>query len=322
MTLLIAISQWDVESWRERFQRHLPGMEIVALGEPFDRRTVRFAASWKHPDGALAGLPMLEAIFSLGAGVDHLFADTRLPDVPMARVVDPDLTDRMSEYVVLHCLIALRQQRRYDRQQAQRDWSDDRDQPAARDVRVGVLGLGVLGQDAARKLKMLGFDVAGWSRSTKQIAGIATFAGADQLPAFLNRTDILVNLMPSTLETKGFLCRALFEKLARGGRLGQGPGGGLSAPMIINAGRGASQNEDDILACLDDGTLAHATLDVFVSEPLAADSPFWTHPKVTVTPHNSAMSHPDAICALIARQIERLERGLPLEHQVERARGY
>jgi glyoxylate/hydroxypyruvate reductase A len=314
MSLLIAMSQWDLESWRQRFRRRLPDMEIVALGEPFDRSAVRFAASWKHPEGALTGLPKLEAIFSLGAGVDHLFADSRLPDVPMARVVDPDLTSRMSEYIVLHCLIALRQQRRYDRQQRKAEWIDDRDQPAARDVRVGVLGMGVLGLDAAGKLMAMGFDVACWSRSRRDVEGLRTFAGAEEFEAFLARTDILVNLLPATPETAGILNARTFKRLARDGRLG--------APMIINAGRGASQNEDDILACLDDGTLQHATLDVFRKEPLDAASPFWTHPKATVTPHNSAMSDPDAICALIARQIDNLGRGLPLEHKVERARGY
>ena len=314
MSLLIAMTAWDMESWRKRFQRHLPGMDIVALGEPFDRRGVRFAASWKHPDGALAGLPQLEAIFSLGAGVDHLFADSRLPDVPMARVVDPDLTTRMSEYVVLHCLIALRQQRRYDRQQQGAQWIDDREQPAARDVRVGIMGMGVLGLDAAGKLMAIGFDVACWSRSRRDVEGLASFAGQDGFAAFLERTDILVNLLPATPETDSILNAATFKGLARDGRLG--------APLIINAGRGASQNEDDILASLDNGTLQHATLDVFRKEPLDTGSPFWSHPKVTVTPHNSAMSDPDAICALIARQIARLERDLPLEHQVERARGY
>jgi glyoxylate/hydroxypyruvate reductase len=314
MSLLIAMSQWDLDSWRQRFQRHLPGMEIVALGEPFDRRSVRYAASWKHPEGALSGLPALEAIFSLGAGVDHLFADARLPDVPMARVVDPDLTSRMSEYIVLHCLMALRQQRRYDRQQALRQWIDDRDQPAARDVRVGILGMGVLGLDAAGKLMALGFDVACWSRTARDVEGLASFAGRDGFAPFLRRTDILVNLLPSTPETAGLLNRQTFSGLASDGCLGP--------PFLINAGRGASQNEDDILACLEDGTLQHATLDVFVKEPLDPASPFWLHPKVTVTPHNSAMSSPDAICALIARQIGNLGRGLPLEHQVERGRGY
>jgi glyoxylate/hydroxypyruvate reductase A len=313
MTLLVALTQWDLEAWRGRFRAQLPGRAIVALGEAFDAAAVRYVASWKHPPGALQGLPNLQAIFSLGAGVDHLFADPALPDVPIARVVDPDLTARMSEYVVLHCLTALRQQRRYQRQQAAGLWEDDRDQPAARDVRVGLLGAGVLAADAAAKLSHLGFDVALWSRAGRAPAGLTGYA-APALDAFLARTDILVNLLPATPETDGFLNRALFARLARDGRLG--------APELINAGRGRTQNEADLLACLDDGTLSHATLDVFHTEPLPPVSPFWTHPKVTVTPHNAAMSAPDAICAQIAQQIARLERGEALENVVKRERGY
>jgi glyoxylate/hydroxypyruvate reductase len=314
MSLLIAMTHWHVESWRERFQRHLPDLDIVALGEPFDRRAVRYVASWKHPEGALGGLPALEAIFSLGAGVDHLFNDRRLPDVPIARVVDPDLTARMSEYVVLHCLIGLRQQRRYEAQQRAAQWIDDRAQPSASEVRVGLLGTGVLAQDAARKLAVLGFDVAAWGHSARELPGIATFAGDAELGQFLARTDIVVNLLPATPATEGFLNRRLFEALARAERIG--------GPRLINAGRGATQDEADILACLDDGTLAHATLDVFRHEPLDASSPFWLHPKVTVTPHNAAMSHPETISALIASQIARLRRGEPLLHQVDASRGY
>ncbi len=314
MSLLIAMTQWHVESWRERFRRHLPGMEIVALGEPFDRRAVRFAASWKHPEGALAGLPALEAIFSLGAGVDHVLADPRLPDVPVARVVDPDLTARMSEYVVLHCLMILRQQRRYDRQQRAGEWIDDRDQPAAAQVRVGILGAGELGRDAGAKLAMMGFDVALWSRTPKDMPGLAGFAGAEGFAPFLGRTDILVNLLPATPETAGILNARTFAGLARDGRIG--------GPAIINAGRGASQDEDDILAALDGGVLSCAVLDVFRTEPLPAASPLWGHPRVTVTPHNAAMSDPETICALIARQIARLEAGEPLLNLVGRERGY
>ena len=138
MTLLVAVTGWDVEPWVRRFQHFLPDLKIVTLGEPFDRRDVEYAAAWRHP---------------------------RLPEVPIVRVVDADLTERMSEYVVLHCLMHLRQQRRYDAQQRQKIWLEESHPPAARDVRVGVMGLGVLGSDAARKLRMMGFDVAGWSRS-------------------------------------------------------------------------------------------------------------------------------------------------------------
>jgi glyoxylate/hydroxypyruvate reductase A len=314
VTLLVAITGWEPEPWIARFRRLLPDRKVVALGEPFDRRDVRYAASWKHPPGALAGLPNLDVIFSLGAGVDHLIGDDRLPDVPVVRVVDPDLTERMSEYVVLHCLMHLRQQRRYDAQQRERVWLDDRFQPAAREVRVGIMGLGVLGQDAARKLKVLGFDVAGWSRSPKRLEGAPTFAGEEGLDAFLARTDILVCLLPLTEDTRGVLDRSLFAKLARDGRLG--------GPAVINAGRGGLQVEADILACLDDGTLKTATLDVFETEPLPADSALWRHPAVTVTPHNAAMSEPDAIGRLVAEQIRAYERGEPLRNVVDRQLGY
>ncbi|WP_439495072.1 2-hydroxyacid dehydrogenase [Bosea sp. (in: a-proteobacteria)] len=314
MTLLVAMTGWHVEDWRERFAALLPELPVVTLGEPFDRRAVHYVASWKHPEGSLAGLPNLAAIFSLGAGVDHIFADSRLPEVPIARVVDPDLTARMSEYVVLHCLMHLRQQRRYDRQQLAKSWDDDRHQPAARSVRVGIMGLGELGLDAARKLQIIGFDVAGWSRSPKDVDGLVTFAGSDGMLAFLGRTDILVCLLPLTPDTRGMLNADLFAALAQNGRLG--------GPFLINAGRGGLQVEADILAALDAGTLKGAALDVFESEPLPADSPLWSHPSVTVTPHNAAMSEPEAIATLIAAQIRRLQAGEPLEHMVDPTRGY
>jgi glyoxylate/hydroxypyruvate reductase A len=314
VTLLVAITGWEPEPWIARFRRLLPDRRVVAFGEPFDRRDVRYAASWKHSPGALAGLPNLDVIFSLGAGVDHLVGDDRLPDVPVVRVVDPDLTERMSEYVVLHCLMYLRQQRRYDAQQRERVWHDDRFQPAAREVRVGIMGLGVLGQDAARKLKLIGFDVAGWSRSPKHLDGLPAFAGEDGLDAFLARTDILVCLLPLTEDTRGILDRSLFARLARDGRLG--------GPAIINAGRGGLQVEADILACLDDRILKAATLDVFETEPLPADSPLWLHPAVTVTPHNAAMSEPDAIGRLVAEQIRAYERGEALRNVIDRQLGY
>ena len=318
MSLLLATTGWDEEAWRARLRTELPNHEIFLPGEPFDRRQVRYAASWKHPAGSLAGLPNLEVIFSLGAGVDHLFNDPRLPDVPMARVVDPDLTARMSEYIVMHCLMILRQTRRYDAQQRERLWRDDRDQPAARAVRVGILGLGELGQDAAAKLIHLGFDVAGWSRSRRDVAGVACFSGSEGLDAMLSRTDILVCLLPLTADTRGLLDARLFGKLSLDGR--RHPS--LSGPHLINAARGGVQNEADILAALDTGALASAVLDVFVTEPLPQDNPLWTHPKVTVTPHNAAMSSAEAIAALVGQQIRAIEAGEPLRHVVERGRGY
>jgi glyoxylate/hydroxypyruvate reductase A len=314
VSLLFAAPGWDEGPWLKRFAALLPGRALVTPEKLVDRAAVRYAIVWRHPRGLLAELPQLEAIFSLGAGVDHILSDPRLPDVPIARVVDPDLTARMSEWVVLHCLMHLRQARRYERQQRERIWDDDDDQPAAADLRVGVLGLGELGRDAALKLAALGFQVAAWSASAKTAPGIACFDGPAGLEAMLARSDILVCLLPLTATTRGILNARLFAKLPRDGRLG--------GPILINAGRGGLQVEADIAAALDSSALKGASLDVFETEPLPQDSPLWRHPAVFITPHNAAMSHPDSVARAIAAQILAHERGEPLRHLVDRGRGY
>jgi glyoxylate/hydroxypyruvate reductase len=176
------------------------------------------------------------------------------------------------------------------------------------------MGLGTLGADAADVLRRLGFRVAGWSRSPRTIAGVECFHGAGQIDAFLRTTDILVSLLPLTPDTHGILNRDVFTKLNRKSPLG--------APVLINAGRGGLQNEADILSCLDDGTLGAASLDVFVQEPQPADSRFWTHPKVLLTPHNAADTDADAISTYVAQQIAQFEAGGVLENVVDRTRGY
>ena len=314
MSVLIAITGWDPKPWRARMEATLPSHEIVMLDEPFDRSSVRYALSWRHPPGALKDLPNLRAILSLGAGVDHLFADRFLPDRPIARVVDPDLTHRMSEWVVMHALIHLRQLRRYERQQRERVWDDDDDQPKASDIQIGVMGLGVMGQDSATKLKALGFKVAGWSASPKSLSDMTCFSGADGLKRMLAQTDILVVLLPLTPYTRGIINASLLSQLKQDGPLG--------GPILINAGRGGLQVEADILAALDSGALKGASLDVFESEPLPVASRLWSHPSVYVSPHNAAISSPKAIAALVARQIEAHERGEPLAHRVDHRRGY
>ena len=314
MSLLIAVSGWDATSWRRRLETLLPSHSVAMLDEPFDRMRVRYALCWRHPPGALANLPNLQAIFSLGAGVDHLFADPALPDRPIVRVVDPDLTDRMSEWVVMHALVHLRQLRRYERQSQERVWADDDGQPKAAEFHVGVLGLGVLGRDAATKLKALGFKVAGWSTSEKSLPGVECFSGADGLKRLLAKTDMLVVLLPLTEATRGLIDASLIAELKQGGRLG--------GPILINAGRGGLQVEADILAALDSGVLKGASLDVFEREPLPADSRLWAHPAVYVSPHNAAIAMPEAILPGIVRQIEAYERGEPLQNLVDRRRGY
>lgn len=322
-TLVVSIDgaaeNWSPEAWHRRFTARLPGHRVVLWPDDrIDPASVAYMAVWKPPAGLVARFPKLEAVFNLGAGVDAILADPTVPaGVPLVRVVNPDLTGRMTEYIVLHVLMHHRRQRKLDRAQMAADWNP-KDQWPARDVRVGILGLGELGIDAGEVLSRIGFQVAGWSRSPKHVPDIACYhghgAGPTGLDAFLGRTDILVALLPLTPDTRGILARPLFEKLARDGRLG--------APVLINAGRGGLQVEADILSSLDDGTLGAATLDVFVREPLPADHPFWRHPKVTVTPHNAADSSPDAISDYIVEVLTRYERGDGLVNVVDRTRGY
>jgi glyoxylate/hydroxypyruvate reductase A len=305
---------WDPAEWQARFSALAPRREVRIwpdrVGDPAE---IGYVCAWKPPPGLLAQFPHLKAIFSLGAGVDHLTGDPLLPEVPLVRVVDRDLTARMTEHVVLHVLLHHRRLRLYERQQREKIWHEHA-QPAASEVAVGILGLGVLGRDAAEVLARIGFRVAGFGRSEKSVPGIETFHGKAGLDAFLARTEILVCLLPHTRATEGMLNLRLLRKLKRDGALG--------GAYLINAGRGKLQVDVDILAALEEGTLAGASLDVFPTEPLPRESPMWGHPNVIITPHNAGVSDPRALAKNVLTQIERFERGLPLEHVVDPAAGY
>lgn len=305
---------WSPERWKSRFGDVCGDRRVLRLPDPaLDPAEIHYAAVWKPAPGELAAFANLRVIFNLGAGVDALMADASLPNVPLVRVAVDDLTGRMTEYVVLHALMHHRQELYLRACQREQRWQPKYQWPASA-ISVGVMGLGTLGADAVEALRRIGFRVAGWSRSARRIEGVECFHGEGQLAAFLQRTDILVCLLPLTPDTRHILHRGLFSKLNRSSPMG--------APVLINAGRGGLQNEADILACLDDGTLGGASLDVFATEPLPADSPFWTHPNVVLTPHNAADTDPEEISKYVARQIERFEAGQPLENVVDRERGY
>lgn len=301
---------------REGLKRAFPGREVINRADPEndgrDLSGIDYAVLWKPLDDLFSRAKDLKVLFSGGAGVDHVLTLPGLPDLPLVRFVDHTLTTRMSEWIVMQCLMHLRQHLAYDRQQREKIWTP-LTQPEAADVTVGIMGMGVLGSDAARKLKVMGFNVLGWSKSRKQIDGVETFA-ADGLDEFLGRTDILVGLLPLTAETRNIYDAALFRKLRKAGALG--------APVFINAGRGGSQDEADLIAALNDGTLKGASLDVFQTEPLPQASPFWSMANVILTPHSAADSDTAALFAHVERQIERFEQGLPLEHVVGRDAGY
>jgi glyoxylate/hydroxypyruvate reductase A len=305
---------WSPERWKDRFNEVCKNRRVLLLpNTAFDPAEIHYAAVWKPVPGELAAFPNLRVIFNLGAGVDALMADSSLPKVPLVRVAVGDLTGRMTEYVALHVLMHHRQELYLRACQREKRWAPKSQWPASA-ISVGIMGLGTLGANAAKALRHLGFRVSGWSRGRKEIDGIDCFQGKAQLEPFLRRTDILVCLLPLTADTRHILNHALFAKLNRNSPMG--------APVLINAGRGGLQAEVDLLRCLDDGTLGAASLDVFAAEPLPTDSPFWTHPKVILTPHNAADTDPDEISKYVARQIERFEAGGSLENVVDPARGY
>ena len=250
-------------------------------------------------------------MLSLGAGVDALLKHPSLPDRPIVRFVDADLTQRMTDYVVAQVTFHQRLGTRFRRDQAAHRWTQLYP-PAAAETSVGVMGLGELGTDAAGKLKGIGFTVLGWSRSPKQIDGVETFAG-DALDAFLARTDILVCLLPLTPETTGILDYDLFGKLRR--KLDGGP-------VVVNAARGGHQVEADIVRALGDGTLGAASLDVFQVEPLPADSPLWALDNTYLTPHIAAISNIEAGVRYFGRIIRDHEASGALPNIVDRQRGY
>ena len=252
-------------------------------------------------------------MLSLGAGVDALLKHPALPDAPIVRFVDADLSQRMSDYVVAHVTMHHRLYTRFKADQKARRWSQLYP-PAASETTVGIMGMGVLGQDAVRRLKPLGFDLRSWSRTPRSVEGVAGFVGADAFDAFLGGTDILVNLLPLTPETTGILNSGTFCKLRRD-RLAGGP-------VIINAARGGHQREADIVQALADGTLAAASLDVFEIEPLPADSQLWDIENCYITPHIAAISSEKSGVRYFSDIIARHAAGEPLVNVVDRTRGY
>jgi len=294
----------------------LDGRPVVdwAKGErPDNLAGIKYALVWEFDHDLFDRMPDLEVIFSAGAGVDKVLSNPALPkNIPIVRFVDHSLTTRMGEWICMQCLNHLRQQKHYDAAQQKAEWQEAA-QPQASDVTVGIMGLGVLGQDAGLKLKALGFNVIGWSRTQKEIDGIECYDESG-LDVFLSKTEYLVGLLPLTAGTTGIFNRELFSKLAKHPV--------LPSPVFINGGRGKSQVETDIISCLEDGTLGSVSLDVFEEEPLSKDSPLWNFKNSYIFPHVAANSDVKSLGAYVDGQITRYERGEGLENLVDLKLGY
>ena len=308
--ILLAMTGLNSRPWYELLSR---SRRVVTEPDGADDPSITYAVVWKQRRNLLSRLPNLRAIFSVGAGVDHILTDPTLPDVPIVRVVADNLTQHMTDYVLWRVLDHHRQGLLYREQQKRKVWREPPQRPA-NDIAVGVMGFGELGRAAARALLVAGFRVNGWSRREHSMPGVATFHGEGGLTPFLNATDILVVLLPLTPETAGIVNYGLLKQLRKRN--------GLGGAVLVNAGRGRLQKDADIVRALEDGTLKEASLDVFEVEPLPKTSPLWNHPRVFVTPHAAATSDPAHLVAPMLEQMGAFERGKPLKNLVDRKAGY
>jgi glyoxylate/hydroxypyruvate reductase A len=298
----------DAAAWTAALGRELPDLEVDASSVPSEPAAIRWALVYRPAAGSLAALPNLEAIFSLAAGVEPFLADPTLPDAPLCRMVDPGLTGTIADYAHLTVLRAHRVFDRFERAQNEGRWAFATPKLAA-EITVAVLGLGELGTAVAERLVAHGYRVRGWSRGPRTLAGVATHHGADGLAAAVAGADVVVALLPATAATRELFDTAFFDLLEAGA-------------TFVNLGRGEQLVEADLLRALDDGRLAAAVLDVFRTEPLPSEHPFWRHPRVLVTPHVAGSTLPTTGAPVVADNIRRARDGRPLRHVVDRARGY
>jgi glyoxylate/hydroxypyruvate reductase A len=296
----------NAETWLAELRACARELTFVAWPDLEDPATIDAAVVWRPPAGLLRQLPYLRVVCAMGAGVDYLFGPgLEPPDVPIVRLVDPVMAERMASYVLAAILYHQRQLGRYRAQQAERVWRPSTHQDTS-EVRVGVLGLGAMGRASAALLAKVGYDVAGWSRRAKALAGVRCYAGRAQWRRFLARSDVLVCLLPLTPATRGILDRTTFDALPEGA-------------LLINAARGDHLIEAALVAALDAGRLAGAVLDVFPVEPLPDDHPLWRHPKVLITPHVASLSNPASGAAQIAAALRAVRAGRKPAHLVDRA---
>jgi glyoxylate/hydroxypyruvate reductase A len=308
MALLYKADPVRGEQWKRLFAEHAPDIEWRAWPDIGDPKEIRYLAAWQAPDDLETLLPNLQVLFALSAGVDQLDLDRLPTTLPVVRLLDPSITRGMCEYASFAVLSLHRDMLRYRQQQMARCWQAHLLQPAAK-RRVGVMGLGTQAQQILATLQTFGFDLSGWARSEHRIAGVDCFAGAEQLPAFLGRCDIVVCVLPLTEQTKGILNRQLFQHLPKGAAL-------------VNMGRGGHLIEEDLLEALASGQLSAAVLDVLEQEPAAPDHPFWHHPQILLTPHIAAMTQPESAFSVLLENIRRHQRGESMLGQVDRERSY
>jgi glyoxylate/hydroxypyruvate reductase len=308
MTFLYKANAVRGMEWARTFAARAPDLPFRLWPDVGDPAQVRYLAAWMPPENIAATFPNLELVFSVGAGVDQFDFSQLPPHIPLIRMLEPGIMESMLEYVTLAVLALHRDLLHFIAQQREQIWREIQITQAAK-RRVGIMGLGLLGQAVLERLKVFGFPLSGWNRSPRTIEGVICYAGEEALRHFLAQTDILVCMMPLTGQTRGILNRSLFEALPRGAKL-------------VNVGRGGHLVADDLIDALDRGVLSAAVLDVAEPEPLPAGHPFWSHPQILLTPHNASMTAPETAVEFVLETIARHRRGETLPGLVDHDRGY
>ncbi len=296
------------EPWKAALEAELPELEFRLSHEIGDPADVRYALIWKPPAGFLSFFPNLQLVVNLGAGVDALLSRHDIPDIPVTRICDPDMSRMMASFVLFAVLRHARDIPVFERAQRERHWTFLPPR-SAEDIRVGILGLGELGTAAAAELVRHGFRVQGWSRTQKDLPGIDCASGMDALPDFLATSEILVVMLPLTDQTRHLLDAERLAMLPKGAK-------------FINVARGPIVDEAALIEALRSGHIAQATLDVFEVEPLPPDSPLWSMDNVLITPHLASIAIPRSAAAQVADNIRRVRAGEPVLNRVDPVRGY
>ncbi len=309
MSLVLLAPDRDMQSWEKALLKIDPNLDIEIWPDVEHKTKVQYVVAWNHPKHVLDSYPNLKAVTSLGAGADHLLKDDSLPEsIPICRVVSPSLVRQMKEYVLCAVLNYQRNIHRYVRQKQKGVW-EPHPNKSSDDFTVGIMGLGELGRPAATQLASLGYRVRGWSKSTKNIDSVTTFAGQDELEEFLSDSTVLVCMLPLTVETEGILNLETFKKMNKPG-------------YLINVARGEHLVEEDLVYALDKEWLEGATLDVFAEEPLPERHSFWNRDKIMITPHVSSLTPPDEVAEEIVQNYKRALSGMELRNKVDRNKGY
>lgn len=308
MSIAIIFNNRKLEDWQEKLAALFVDTKVEVYPEISNPNDVEFIVAWKPHEGYIKEFPNAKVIQSAGAGIDHLL-HTKLPEeVKVTRIVDEGLKQEMFEHVLACVMISMKNMYKYSKDKENKSWSPTSYQ-SIKETTISILGLGEIGKFVSEKLVNIGFKIKGWSNSHKQLNGVESFSGKDEVHKAINNTNFIVNILPLTNETKGILNRDLFSKVSEN-------------TVLINVGRGAHLVDNDLIDAIDSNLIKEAYLDVFNEEPLPIDHPFWENEKVFMTPHVASITNTSSALLQIEDNYNKMKQKAILNNEVSLEKGY